>query len=318
MKKENKKKFRDIRNALVMMCVMVAMLSTASYAWFTMTSSPTVTGMQMTAASSGGGLEVSNDNTVYKGAITVTDSSDTKVLKPVTLTEGSETNLFKGPVYTGEKVTGFVNISDEDAVKGYVAKYEYYLKETTTDASSGEQVSIGIICGDSTTAAEYGLDSSDGPKLPGSFVRQSYQKASDDKSTINPSYAVRVGLVVKKASDGSNVTLANNKKIIVWEPNADGTNDGVSATMALVDGAYVNESGYLALQSNKDGSIKNDVVTGGSGNTSKELFKMDKGSAVKITMYVWLQGSDDQCANEIQTGHLQSQIQFTIVEDTNP
>ena len=59
MKKNTKKKLKDIRSAIVMMCVMVAMMSTASYAWFTLTDSPTVTGMQMKATASGG-LQVSN------------------------------------------------------------------------------------------------------------------------------------------------------------------------------------------------------------------------------------------------------------------
>jgi len=55
---KKKRDWKQIRNAFVMVCVAVAMLSTATYAWFTMTNQPSVTGMNMTA-SSVGGLSVS-------------------------------------------------------------------------------------------------------------------------------------------------------------------------------------------------------------------------------------------------------------------
>ena len=42
-----KKKWKDIRSAVTMMCVMLAMISTATYAWFTMSESATVTGLQV-------------------------------------------------------------------------------------------------------------------------------------------------------------------------------------------------------------------------------------------------------------------------------
>ena len=51
---KKKRNWKDIRNAFVMFCVMVAMLSTASFAWFTLTDSPTVTSLQLTAATKGG------------------------------------------------------------------------------------------------------------------------------------------------------------------------------------------------------------------------------------------------------------------------
>ena len=60
-KQKKKKKWRDVRSALVMTLLMVAMMSTATYAWFSLTSNPVVNGLQMTAASSEG-LKISKDN----------------------------------------------------------------------------------------------------------------------------------------------------------------------------------------------------------------------------------------------------------------
>ena len=312
MEKNKKKKFRDIRNAVVMMCVMIAMMSTASYAWFTMSSSPTVTGMEMTAATAGGGLLVARDETLngnaernYQPAITISDDTKIEVLKPVTpeTTEGAE-NLFKGPVYTGEQVTGFVPIKNTDAIKGYVAKYTYWLKETTTSPDDTKTVNVGIICGDSMSEKVFGLNDTT-PILPGSFVRKSINQKDKDASKLNPSYAIRVGFVVTP----ENGTPGD---MIIWEPNQDGENDNnVTLSMATVaDGAKVTET--IALKSNKDGSI----AEGGSGNTSDTLFTIAQGGEVKVEMYVWLEGSDTLCANEVQAGYLEAQVQFTVLDKT--
>lgn len=45
-KQKKKRNRKDIRNAFVMLCVTIAMMSTATFAWFTMTDSPTVQGLE--------------------------------------------------------------------------------------------------------------------------------------------------------------------------------------------------------------------------------------------------------------------------------
>ncbi len=319
MDKNKKKKLRDIRNALVMVCVMVAMLSTASYAWFTMASSPTVTGMQMTAASSGGGLQVAQEeNGTYADAIDAEAVFEIKELKPVTPIDpstagGDGVKIFKVPVYTGGTVTGFADITNDDAIEGYVAKYTYWIQETTQDAST-ESVDVGIIIGDSEQDTAFGADTgldSNMPILDGSLVRRAITQPGTDEADINPAYAVRVGLVVKDA--GGNML---SEGMYVWEPNQDGTNGGRSLTegtdYAAVDPAAEVTEDYLNLQSEIAGTI----VTGGNGNISNRIFTMTKGSKAMVEMYVWLQGSDEQCANPIQTGSLQAQVQFTIVGES--
>lgn len=299
-----------------MMCVMVAMMSTASYAWFTMASSPTVTGMKMTAATSGGGLQVANvpsgeGNTTkkYFDSITIVATDDPQVLKPVTpdLADTPAT-LFKAPVYTGSEVTGFTSI-DDTTLTGYVAKYTYWIKETTqVDAvDEANTVGVGIICGDSTSTDEYGLTGADGtaPLLPGSFVRKSISEESPSTTTENPSYAVRVGFVVTSGNTAS--------ELIMWEPNMDGVKETTGdLTMADVAAAADVADAVVeatTLRSNKTGTI----MKGGTGNTSEELFKVPVGGEVMVDMYVWLEGSDDLCANEIQAGELEAQVQFTVV-----
>ncbi len=321
MKKSTKKKIRDIRSSLVMVLVMVAMLSTASYAWFTMSSSPTVTGMQMTAAASGGGLKVALDaSDEFKNAIDVETANEILELKPVTPIDvttagsdngnGKEVNIFNGPIYAGGRVTGLAPIDNEDAIKGYVAKYTYYIKETTENASAGESVDVGIIIGNATQSTPFGsntgLGNDGNPLLDGSFVRRAITKPNTDSASINPSHAVRVGFVVK-TEDGSTVL---SRGMYVWEPNEDGKNDGVTLTKGQ---DYAESEVTVEETLHLKSAIAGTVTSGGSGNISNAIFSMSKGSKAKVEMYVWLQGTDEQCANPIQTGSLQAQVQFTIV-----
>jgi len=305
MKKNTKKKFRDIRNAVVMMCVMVAMMSTASYAWFTMTSSPTVTGMQMTAAATSG-LQISLDNTAdsYKDAvIVVEDDSDAKVLKPVTLvakesvTKYSEVGAteyikFKEAVYSGKDVTGLTEVPGAD-ITGCVAKYTIYLKGTDPNATG--QYGIGIICGARDNNGDFTLNGTT-PTTAGSVVKATGTTSGQTKAD----YAIRVGLLPEGETD-----------LIVWEPN---NND---VTIAGATSATV--TGSLSIVDDPDvGSADTGVITTGVGNpnnTSVSLFDMDKVTAKKVDIFIWLEGSDDHCVDQIQTDDIAAQIQFTVVEE---
>lgn len=304
MEKNKKKKFRDIRNAVVMMCVMIAMMSTASYAWFTMTDSPTVVGMQMTAASSSGGLLVGNSSTGdFYNAIEILDT-DIKTLKPVTPDVASP-GTFKEPVYTGNTVT---SVTALESIDDYVAYYEYYLKSTGPDDDS--DISIGIICGNVDQDGDVSVTDKDteaaAPNLAGSLVRRAKDATTDQIEELYPHYAVRVGFVTYQDLTEANQPAISN--LVVWEPNSDGDID--SKTVAgTVEG--VTDTPVTADVVSK---MVGTITTGGSNTTSDALFTIKSGKITKVGMYVWLEGPDEQCANEIQAGDLEAQIQFTIVD----
>ena len=313
MKKNTKKKLKDIRSAIVMMCVMVAMMSTASYAWFTLSASPTVVGMQMTAAASGGGLTIANATEsgladTYYSNIIIKDTNETKMLKPVT--PNLETvGAFKSPIYTGDTVTGLAAIPEADQ-KTYVAKYTYWLKSTANE--DGGTVGVGIIVGGQQAGNAMGLSSGDDstPLLNGSFVRPS--EKNPVAKDVDPANAVRVGFVLTNTT--SQTVRESLNKLIIWEPNADNNDVATLAPQTVDNGINTEIENFIKLRSNTDGTI----VKGGSGNISDVLFTMENGKEVKIEMYVWLQGSDLQCGNEIQAGNLEAQIQFTAIDVNTP
>lgn len=289
MKKNTKKKFRDIRNAIVMMCVMAAMLSTASYAWFTLTDSPTVTGMNMTAASTGG-LKVSwdeNENN-FKNAIAFSDgentnnASDPQVLVPV---HPTGVGSFAEGRYEGNKVKTLKPALT--SLKNKVAVYTFYIKSEETNP-----VSVGIICGDVAQVGDMVIKN-EMPNLGGSLVR-------NGKNAKNAPNAVRVGLVVGDTGKQS--------EMIIWEPNNDQHNTGKAAEDET---NLKNDTKFPVKVSSKS---TGDITIGGSANTSEKLFEVGP-TATKVTMYVWLEGTDEDCVDEIKTGELEAQIQFTVVDE---
>ena len=263
MEKENrrsKRTIRNIRNALLMVCVSVAMLSTATYAWFTVTDTPSVTGLKMTAASKGG-LEISDTrDSGYSNLLEISEQVDDHMLSPVSPVGDGE---FGAPIYSGNgSVDGVTSaIGDDELEEDYLAKYTYYLRST------GGTVNVGLMGGDD-----------------GSWIKE-----ESKKSTNNGAYAIRVGF------------LAESGEWIIYEPNEDKSESGTTAptTMSEVKGD---------IQQKEDG----DFSSGGSGTKSDKMFEVGT-TGKEIEMYIWLEGTDPECANEIMLAELEGQIQFTVV-----
>ncbi len=277
MEKENrqrrKRNKKDIRNAFVMLCVTIAMMSTATFAWFTMTDSPTVQGLKMTAASVGG-LELKDADEEWKGAITVV--SDLKTLSPVSTFTGQR-DSFGSPVYTNGEVTNISAINASDLSTKYVAVYDYKIRAVNATGDT----SVGLLGGNGSTE--------------GSFI------ISEDTTTASEkaAFAIRVGFLV------------NNNTWIIYEPNTNGT---VPDTTKKAVNKYTGQSSTVWQKT--DGKFTNAAGTAGttSNDTSGELFKLPANTEYDIKMYIWLEGTDDQCVNEIQTDSLKGQIQFTVIK----
>lgn len=310
------KKWRDVRNALVMVIVMVAMMSSATFAWFTLTNSPTVTGLQMTAAASAG-LLVSNENDTSKFANAILiandndngiDSSNPELLKltPVTPNHKETSYGFSEAKYSGGVVTGLSDkILTGDDLKGKVAVYTYFIKAETED------VGVGLIMGDSEQTNSLTADGGVAGAA-GTFIRQKTSQTATDELA---NYAVRIGLVVSGPNETPNI-----KNMIIVEPNTNGRQLGQGAgTKASVTGTDI-DSEYddnKKIVANKNGEITTGYLSATDKFTSEYLFTAT--SAVKkVTMYIWLEGSDSECVDEIRKDDIEGQIQFTTVPIPTP
>lgn len=268
-KQKKKRNRKDIRNAFVMLCVTIAMMSTATFAWFTMTDSPTVQGLKMTAATTGG-LELSLDKTTWNSTITV--DSTAKELSPVS--PMGSTDKFGSPVYTNGTVTTVNEITDANELNKYVAIYDYHIR--AVGASNSSPVKVGLLGGDGN-----------GSNPTGSFIVQN----NAHSATRLAANAIRVGFKI----DGN---------WIIYEPNADQNTDGTKA-----GNSYTGPTS--TLKQNSDGNF---MTNFGNGNISNTIFSLTDTQPHAIKMYVWIEGTDDQCVNEIQTDELKGQIQFTVIK----
>ncbi|MBQ8592155.1 MAG: hypothetical protein IJ485_05365 [Lachnospiraceae bacterium] len=294
-----KKKWRDIRNALVMTLVMVAMMSTATYAWFTLSSSPTVTGMEMVAASTGGLVVSDQANGVYYNAMELPQANWNQVdaetlLRLVPVSPKGEG--FALPVYTDGTVTGLENtVMTGENLKGNVAVYEYYIK------SEAGVADVGIIVGDPEQGTASEVNAANQALSKGTFVRQ--KTDSTDTALADATGAIRMGLVVSEV-DGTNPS-----SLIIYEPNNNVSYDGTGSSAASTYN-YDDVTFPIAVTSNEDG-----VITGGTkgttgGTTSEKLFEVGE-DPKKVTMYIWLEGTDADCIDQIKADQIEAQIQFT-------
>ncbi len=258
-----KRDFRQIRNSIAMVAVSICLLTTATYAWFTLSNQPSVEGLAMTASTTEG-LQISKEEgTGYANQINVTDP--TQMLSPVTC---HELGTFEKPVYSGDTVASTTNLFTETnnevtVLKNYVATYTYYLKST---ASGAQGVSL--------------LGGTNGTKL----------------SCANPTYgggALRVAFKID----------SNNWKI--FEPNNDiDDKTGTKAPSSLADNYAVTPDitqNSTTFQFNSGTNVSDELFTINANDTT----------AHKVVMYVWIEGTDDQCVDEIKTKNLTGKIQFT-------
>ena len=148
------KKMRRMIPALCMLLVSAIMLTTASYAWFTMNDAVTASGMQIQAKSDGS-LVISNLPLTYKSIDTEANVADTSVkkLKPMTWTEDEKAWQEPANAATVNPVSGKVESTPSDTgladiVWGSNASMYYYdhaiFIGSAGDILTGKRISLTL------------------------------------------------------------------------------------------------------------------------------------------------------------------------------
>lgn len=149
-------KFKKIIPALCMLLISAVLMGTSTYAWFSMNTTVSATGMQVTANSDSKFLLISKTNSVVadirtEGATTVTLMDEAKALYPVAL-EGNDPTAAnawytgKGSSYTDGKLSGEKQTfqTADNAVSGnYLVKHTVYLALSKGSAVGGKVTVIG-------------------------------------------------------------------------------------------------------------------------------------------------------------------------------
>ena len=110
----------------------------------------------------------------------------------------------------------------------------------------------------------------------------------------------------------SNDTAANSMRIsfqledgtmIIYEPNADASN---ADTKRAEDGVKNQYGTYTTLKQSKDGYF----ISSTNSYDSPVLFSIKEGVDVKVTMRVWIEGTDLDCTNSIVLDEIAARFQF--------
>lgn len=279
--------------ALVALLCSVVALTSVSYAWFTMGNDAKVEGMQMNVTGADG-LQISATGNASDFKSTLTAADLTAAGYKISLSKAN-------PVSTVNKVTnGNMTFYKGTMDNGVLA----YAESATKD--------VDYICFDIyvkvNVANKLYLD-------PTSVV----SAVAVDGKTKQTNLASRVAFVnlgSKSTAAEAQALAGGNTTAKIWEPNSTTrstafTNAGGSATGGKL--GYTGIEGTTTIQDSD--KLKPTLSTGNvttfdfEGATAVELCELTEGYN-KIRVYIWLEGQDVDCLNEVSGGSFAITLNF--------
>lgn len=312
---------------IYMLLVLMLLTSVASYAWFTISQSPSVKDMQMYITSAYG-LELSVDPTVggWSQQIDFWDTEELKkfketkwnfqkpVIQQITWSDANET--FYAPVYgydgrlvsffndytdAGRAVIGWHPLEDRSHANKATWLEGHYIKATVY-ARSGQITNVTLAPTEDNTAV-----------IPLTYV------AGNPNTGRGPETAVRLGFRMTNVQvDGGTITELPETRsaMFVYEPNCDIHADGTmnqyiptdsidNETMPGLESPPDTGDGPIPLVP-EDRLIKQRYPENygtkepGVFEANPTLFTIKPGQIVRIEIYLWLEGQDVDCSNIMQ------------------
>ena len=293
-RKINKPKLIEL---VLTICVLLAVLSTATYAWLSHSKTPRVTNLSILAggpgvlqiadANANGPLEYGTKLDLSKalGA----SEMETMVLNPVTTKDGT---TFFAPIYTGNTVVNVKAITDEELLHTkYVYEKVFYLKaspnpnldEESIIISEGKMYDIFLI----------------GPAISLEHKGTHVYQAEDAKgSSVLGDTAVNAIRISFELEDGT---------VVIYEPNSNVSNNDTHRAEDRVKDEYGN---YATIKQYKNGKF----INSNNGDDSPILFTIEEGKDVKVTMRVWIEGTDLDCTDSIELDKITAMFEFMSTE----
>lgn len=286
------KKMRKLIPAFCMLLLSAVMLSTSTFAWFSMNTTVTATGMQVTAQASSS-IAISADGTNFGASMTLANGPST--MNPVTMVDYSSATTL--PVASIGTVTTTTSTKSSTLASRTTSSIKFYaLTAANTvvnpdSANALKTMAASITAGDTATY----------------FVSDETHHATDEMwlkyvaAAGSGDAAIDLNI---KVTDTSRATELNiNKALHIAFVIDNGTNIEVwNYDIGAITGA--------AVDTNADST--NDAFQYEKDITSF-LTLPDSGAAVKITMYAWFEGEDTDCKtnNAVTVDTLTIDLTFT-------
>lgn len=285
---------------------LLALLTTATYTWFSLSRTPRVSDMYI-SVSAPTGLEIALRHDAKDedwGQLLIFDDmvEELATLRPCTWSE--EQGCFFAMIYgaDGRQTDRWEELSDEvnanvEGLEGYYNKAVFYARSDTAVRVSLAEAAV----------SEDGTESI-GTYLIGTPLWNEQELIHEDGGH-GAEFAVRIGLRITPIDQQGED--AGEAVFFIYEPNCDGHLDGTdeyAATPNIDGGDSLVPEDHLITQSvstwtevypvQRTATLR-DMGAFTSDNT--ELFSLEAGGMVKIELYIWLEGQDVDC------GHLLSE-----------
>lgn len=294
------KKAKKIRSIVMMSLLCVLMLSAATYAWFTLSNTAKVANLTMTVGDVTG-LQIAPDKNGTAGTYgSVIDMEDILTgegkLLPATTKDGK---IFYQPTYddNGDVIATTVE-GEELALDSASTDTGHYIKYTFWLKSLGEAAEVKLKAGTGVT---------DGLESGATSPTGTYVLSTNVTDNIPGSAAVRMSFVL---DDGS---------VAVYEPNNDITNKVDEGTETR---AKDNRTSDKTAVGTTISQTKTGVIEQNTSGAYESVVSLEAGVGKKIILYIWIEGTDNQCSNEIASSgtdlkEIKAQLQFTTDADPN-
>lgn len=297
------------------MLILFALITTASYTWFSLSRTPRVSDMNL-YVNAAPRLELSLDPAAEEWTLQL-DLQDmmpaSTPLRPITWVE--EERCFYGAAYGLDgrllDFSRWQKLSDErnankDNLDGYYIKLEFYARATSdvkVSLSPAVEVDQGI----------YGA---------GTYVigqpQWNAESLTHDNAGLGAENAVRFGIRVIPV-DPSGIPTGEKESFFIYEPNCDSHIDGSAGyvnTPSITGAEHLTASEYIIRQTQSTWTesfpVERDVVVKTLGQFQDDtfLFQLQTDEMVKLEIYIWLEGQDVDCIAQIREAQILACIQF--------
>lgn len=317
MKKTIKK--RAFVSAIAMLIVSAIVLTSSTFAWFSMSKEASVESMDLTV-SSPEGIQISANASAWTAQLTVDQIFNTDV------NPNDRYNAYPGNnnLYPTDLIPVSSAFKAADSATGYADFFKAAANDTNTRAnittvtqSKDSQDAAGLIAFDLffKVAEEKSVKFSDSV-----FTDNSN---SDIKTALRVAFTPlgNVAIGTDAATAQALNSFASGTKNVVYEVDsvnrsADAAEAGLTAGAKTTSGLTSTNGGSAPLA---DGIITAGTCTSPVAGTlvadtadaSAKAFKLDAG-ITKVRVYIWVEGNDVDCLNSVSGASLTAALKFTI------
>ena len=302
LEQKQKKKLKLSMRCFHLVVVLLPLLVAASYTWFSISRTPKVSEMGMSIASNTGmELAFEPNSEEWTQHLDFREHlQEMAPLRPITWSEEQQC-FFAAAFGTDGRIAGITERLTDEANTNNTGSNSYYMKNTCY-ARTGEPVKVSlspaVVGGDGTQGA--------GTYVIGTPVWDS-ENVGHTNGGHGAEYAVRIGISITKFDV---VTEARKGESVfyIYEPNSDKHINGENAVIETksIDGTETLVPGNRLLRQTTSTweeaqPVQRDVVIRqlGEFTTDTYLFDLSADEFAKIDIYVWLEGQDVDCTNEI-------------------